>query len=200
MSIALEAFILCGGRSSRFGTDKARILIEQKPLLQRIANQLSSRVASVRAVSREPSMYDDLGVKTLVDRFPGSGPLAGIQRALEEVDKDQWILLVSCDMVDWNDRWLDALLQNIDAKVDVVAFRDKLWQPFPALYHPALLPLITSHLENNQRSVQRLLQDNASRVKSVSPDGLPPMISVNTPEELDAWHRSNSHPKASSTG
>lgn len=76
------AYILCGGRSRRFGSDKALAQPHGRPQLLSLASQLSQAGHQVHYVADSADRYLDLGVTCLVDPQPDCGPLAGLGRAL----------------------------------------------------------------------------------------------------------------------
>ena len=59
----VPAYILAGGRSVRFGSDKARALVEGEPLIRRVADGLAQVTGSITAVAQQADAYADLGVK-----------------------------------------------------------------------------------------------------------------------------------------
>jgi molybdopterin-guanine dinucleotide biosynthesis protein A len=114
---ALAAYILAGGRSRRFGEDKAEVEIDGKPQLVRLTDDLHRLGCSVSVVTSRPEAYRQLGLRTLVDRRPGLGPLAGLERALEDAEPRAWpvpwVLVLACDTLELPSRWLGALCQAL---------------------------------------------------------------------------------------
>lgn len=74
--------ILAGGRSSRFGTNKALALHQGVPLVQRIADCLAPLFPETLLVTNTPEEYAFLAWPMTADLFPHCGPLAGIHAAL----------------------------------------------------------------------------------------------------------------------
>lgn len=73
--------VLCGGRSRRFGSDKALADAGGRPLGLRVVEALRQGGADpVLAVGGRAG--DGLGVPTLADRAPGQGPLAALATVL----------------------------------------------------------------------------------------------------------------------
>lgn len=111
----LAAYILAGGQSRRFGADKAAVVIDGQPQLVRLADDLARIGCGVSVVTGRPDTYRQLGLRTLVDRRPGLGPLAGLERALEDATASSgplpWVLVLACDTLDLPSRWLGALCQ-----------------------------------------------------------------------------------------
>ena len=75
--VQVRRFVLAGGRSRRFGTDKARACINGQPLVQRIADHLLPEAKGVCVVADRADKYADLGLATLADPFPPGAPSTG---------------------------------------------------------------------------------------------------------------------------
>jgi molybdopterin-guanine dinucleotide biosynthesis protein A len=127
MSTGLVGLVLAGGRSSRFGTEKAAALLDGRPLLLHAHAALAVAAEAV-AVSARPGseaerLAQGLGLTVLHDT-PGhpSGPLAGIVAGLvwaRKLGADR-LALAPCD----TPRMSGAMLQRIDQALrpgDVVA-------------------------------------------------------------------------------
>lgn len=88
--------VLCGGRSSRFGSDKALAPFRSSLVGARV-------VAALRGAGIDPVVAiggtagDSLGLPTVADRWPGDGPLAALATALAWARRG-WVLVVPCDL------------------------------------------------------------------------------------------------------
>lgn len=186
----VPAYILAGGKSSRFGSDKARALLDGEPLIVRVQRMLEAHASGITVVADTTDKYADLGLRTIADLNPGRGPLAGLQTALNDLQCDQHgLLLCPCDAVVIEPDWIQQLIGARDEKADAVAFRDQQnrWQPMPALYALSALPRVDEHLADDRLSMQDLLQGlNTTRVDL--PTDWPERWQVNRPADLDA-HR-----------
>jgi molybdopterin-guanine dinucleotide biosynthesis protein A len=88
--------VLCGGRSSRFGRDKALAPAGELLLGQRVVNALrGAGLDPVVAVGG--SAGSALGLVTVPDRWPDQGPLAGLATVLWWA-RDGDVLVVPCDL------------------------------------------------------------------------------------------------------
>src|SRR5262245_22531689 len=90
----IEAFILAGGASSRMGTDKARLLLDGKTFIERIAQTLSDFAARVVIVGQHS---EDLDLESVIDIHPKWGALGGIETALTNC-KTEWAFVIACDL------------------------------------------------------------------------------------------------------
>jgi molybdenum cofactor guanylyltransferase len=124
----LEAvgYVLAGGRSTRFGRDKALVEIDGKPMVSRMCALIfDSTTCEVRVVG-SANKYGKYGVKCVEDRWPGEGPLGGIATALattaEAGGGREWNLIVGCDMPFLTPEWLRFLAERASASsAEVVA-------------------------------------------------------------------------------
>jgi molybdopterin-guanine dinucleotide biosynthesis protein A/N-acetylglutamate synthase-like GNAT family acetyltransferase len=89
--------VLAGGRSSRFGSDKALARLSGRTLLRWILDRFRGRCGELLlVVDRRDRFAVPAGVRVVVDRFPGSGPLGGAHAALEEASRP----IVACCAID----------------------------------------------------------------------------------------------------
>ena len=154
----LPAYILAGGKSSRFGRDKARVEIGGEPLLVRVARSLEPVAASITVVADCLEKYRDLGFETIADLQPGLGPLGGLQAALSHHGEDGWLLCTSCDRIGVRSEWLQALLEGRRTGAQAVVFRGEIWQPLPALYHASIAGEVNVAIRTKRLTPWRLLE------------------------------------------
>ena len=195
----IPAYILCGGLSQRFGSDKARTLVDGQPQLLHLAGSLRAVGHDVFYVADRAERYRDLGITCLVDEQSQCGPLAGLGSALQHRAAQPtmsdgctraagWLLLVNCDQALWDAGWFEQLWVAATANLStkVAAYHDTAWQPLPALVHVGLLDEVAIRLQAGRLSLQQLLSDMESIgwCARVTADLSPNAWSFNTPEEL----------------
>jgi molybdopterin-guanine dinucleotide biosynthesis protein A len=193
--MSVTGYVLAGGKSSRFGSDKARAELEGVPLLVRVADVFRLICDDVFAVADVPGKYADLNVPTIADLRPGRGPIAGLETALAHRLQHRgpgWTLLASCDLAGLKVEWTKTVLKHAttldaDSSANAVAFRRDFWQPFPAAFHTDLLPIATKQLDAGIASFQSLLSHSeAMAIALPLPDDWPGIVQVNTPADLEA--------------
>src|SRR5438552_17058078 len=75
--------VLAGGRASRMGgRDKAFAAVDGEPIAVRAVRVFRELFPQVLISTNRPERFQGLGVATVGDRLPRSGPLAGIPGAL----------------------------------------------------------------------------------------------------------------------
>lgn len=199
----LGAFILAGGQSSRFGSDKARAIVHGEPLLLRLIERLKTVTRlDITLVVNEPQRYSDFGVDAITDLQSDLGPMGGLYSAIyhHEVTRGStgWILLLPCDLLDYDPTWHRELLHQLlsaPTNTKAIAFFDKSWLPFPALYHTSLLPNLQNAILTQQLSPRKLLTTLGNSACGISTAGIPQIRSINTPEELEQYLKNDESPR-----
>jgi molybdenum cofactor guanylyltransferase len=150
------AIILSGGKSSRMGTNKALLKIHEKTNIERIKDELKHVFDDIILVTNDPETYQFLNIKTVSDRFPGSGPLAGIHAGLEASDYEE-NFVVACDMPFVSAELAANLvkaLKHYDAVVPVVEGRQ---HPLFAAYQKRAAHEARSCIEESTFRMKHLL-------------------------------------------
>jgi molybdopterin-guanine dinucleotide biosynthesis protein A len=196
-SVAFEdaagAVVLCGGRSSRFGADKALVRLSGRTFLER-AIDAARPVASeiVLAVGEEPR-YVEAGFPLVIDEAPSRGPLSGIVAGLEALSIPRF-LIVAVDLPLVTPEALRELLRHLPGHDLVMPRSPGGWQPLlcAGVTAPCLAAARTL-LESATPAPYALAESVRTRALSASPgDGTAlgrALQGVNTPEELEEARR-----------
>src|ERR1043166_4844795 len=138
----VDAYILIGGRSSRFGSDKAFVEIEGEPLARRMARIVNEGMASDRLIfvaaagdQFAPAQVQSLRHSVIFDQKPGFGAWSGLHTALANCDGD-WIFVVACDLPFISAIFLQFLSALAKENLDAIVPRqpDGRLQPLCAYY------------------------------------------------------------------
>ena len=185
----LSAAVVCGGRSSRYGSDKATARVSGRTLLERALDSLvdaRERLVVGRAYAVE-------GARFVPDRRPGLGPLAGLEAALEAAT-GSWLALAACDMPCLTPAYWRLLCAHASG-CQVVIVRDPggRLEPLAALYHRSVLGEVGVRLDAGTLSMRELVAavpareiDAAAVVAACGPGVL---RNVNRPGDLEALER-----------
>lgn len=177
----IPVYILAGGKSRRFGSDKARALLSGKPLVLRVADVVRSFASRITVVAETVGKYEDLGLPTVADITPGCGPLGGLHTALRDCAEPA-LLLVSCDFVGVRPAWIEALLEH-KTEATAVAFKGSHWEPMPAVFYRSILSFVDRRMGGNDRAMASLLEETGAAALPLPADW-PEKSGINTPEEL----------------
>jgi molybdopterin-guanine dinucleotide biosynthesis protein A len=181
--------VLAGGKSVRFGKNKALEVVEGKRLVERAVESLRSFCDPVIVVVNEISTYMDLGVTLVRDVIPHQGPLGGIYTALL-FSRDDWVFVKAADMPFLVPE-MAALLARARKGFDAVVPKlGDYYEPLMALYNRRCLPAIARQLQNpDDRQVIRFYPK--IKLKSIPEEdwrGIDPsgtsFKNVNTPQDL----------------
>ncbi|MEM8737307.1 MAG: molybdenum cofactor guanylyltransferase [Planctomycetota bacterium] len=159
----LPHYILAGGRSQRFGSDKARHPIDGTPMLVRVARAFAPLARHTTVVAHAVDAYADLGVVTIADPTPHAGPLAGLVTAFrhhaDQSRPSPWILLTSCDLLHPDPAGLAPLAAALSPHHLAAVYRaDRFAEPFPGLYHRRCADAATHALRSSRPSFQAFFQ------------------------------------------
>jgi molybdenum cofactor guanylyltransferase len=185
------AYILAGGLSTRFGSDKARAMIDKQPQIIRLTNALTGHVKSVTVVARKADAYADLGLRTIADNCDSIGPVGGLRAALHDAkyesqkheSQSPWLLLLSCDLLAVSDASLQLLFSARQNDLHAVAFRHQYWEPLFALYHQAAAPVVDDMIRRGHYSLQYLLNQVSAQALPL-PVAMQQHFQFNTPQEI----------------
>jgi molybdopterin-guanine dinucleotide biosynthesis protein A len=188
MSGALSLAILAGGKSTRFGEDKALAQLLGKPLLAHVLERTAGLADETFIVTNRPVAYAQFGQRLVGDVLPGYGALGGVYTALHQA-ACPWVLCLACDMPLVN-RSLVAYLLTLTEGVDVVMpCVNGLWEPMHAVWSRACVAPIYAALERGDRRVVsffpavRVRQVTQAEVETYDPEHLS-FLNVNTPGQL----------------
>lgn len=108
----IAGYVMAGGASRRFGSDKALVQFDGTPLLLRMCGLTQAATGSVRVIAPR-GRYADLDIPIIEDRWPDEGPLGGMITALQATARAdrrcKWNMIVSCDMPFLTREWLDYM-------------------------------------------------------------------------------------------
>ncbi len=147
--------VLAGGRSRRFGRDKARYVWRGRTLLLWVLDSLAE--AHERFVLA-PRPYPETGVPVLPDLKPGLGPLSGLHAALAYA-RSEVVAVAACDLPNLTPAYWRFLLRELGS-APALAVQDPLGRPEPlaALYTRRLLPLVERELAAGRGRMAEVLE------------------------------------------
>ncbi len=159
----VRGLVLAGGKSTRFGADKALALYEGSSLLDRAVSLLASLKLRPIVVTRQGANYPLAGCAVIYDKLSEKGPLGGLYTAMS-VFKNTAFLVVPCDMPALTPAALSDLLAMHQPHFGITAYSTELGvQPFPGVYEPSLLGIVRNKIKQEDLSVHGLLDLLPSR-------------------------------------
>ncbi len=189
---ALETMgaILCGGRSSRMGQDKATLPVDGVAMSARVAGALRhGGCRTVVAIGGDAAALTAVGLETHADQMPGEGPLGGIVTALNVLrHRAGEVLVAACDLPWLTAATVNALREGLaaHAEADVAVAFGARQEPLCAIWRITVLPELEVAFESGERAVHRALERFALvhvRVDAAS------VVNVNSTDDLVAARR-----------
>jgi len=178
----IPVYILAGGKSRRYGSDKARALRAGEPLIVRVARELERIASRTTVVAGRAGDYDDFGLRTIGDVVPDKGPMGGLLTAIEDCGEEDWLLLVACDWVGIRAGWVRLLLESRQDSSQAVVFRSDRNEPLFSLYHTSILDVTRRQIEAGRLAMQEVIERVAAVVVP-APDGWSDVLNLNEPPD-----------------
>lgn len=182
----VSVYILAGGKSSRMGEDKASMMYQGQPLLNRVLAVAQAISPSVYLLSSQAS-HQAFGITCIPDSIPDIGAAGGIDAMLHHSPTEKNILL-SCDMpfVDVNSiEHLYSFSHNADIVVP-------LYRQYPeavlGVYSSSCREVWRKHLLDKEYKLSKIL--NAFQVHYADGEELvrknPRLfVNFNSPQDLE---------------
>ena len=153
----MTAIILAGGKSSRFGSDKAFIKIEGTPLIKKQIKLLKKIFKKIIIVINNPNKYQIRGAKVIRDVIPGRGPLSGIHAGLL-ASNSFYNFVVGCDMPFINSEFIRYLSSKKRGFDIVVPKLKKGYETLFAIYSKNCISPIRKILNKENLRVRQLFK------------------------------------------
>ncbi|MBZ9686167.1 molybdenum cofactor guanylyltransferase [Clostridium estertheticum] len=145
-----SAIILCGGKSSRMGFDKCTIKVNNKYLIDIIAEELTQIFESIILVSNDLEKFRDTKYMVVQDIIANSGPIGAIYTALKGATS-KYVFITACDMPIINLNYIKYMMELIKSEnVDgVVSYNSKYIEPLYAFYSIDMIDTFERELKKN---------------------------------------------------
>ncbi|MFH0071060.1 molybdenum cofactor guanylyltransferase [Peribacillus sp. NPDC056705] len=148
----VTGIVLAGGDSRRMGTNKAMLMVDGVPLIERTVRSLKSICSRVLISTNTPDRYAFLGLECIQDVYERKGPMAGLHAALLASDTN-WNVVAACDMPFIQTSFLAALLELADTTAGceaVIPLVDGRYHPLLAVYHRSVGGSLALKLQHDE--------------------------------------------------
>jgi len=182
--------ILAGGKSRRFGSNKAFADIDGRPLIDRVISVLRPIFDELLIITNTPDEYAFLELPMHEDLIKGLGPIGGIYTGLEKIRNPRGFF-VACDMPFLNEKLIQHLAGLSEGFEAVVPKIDWKMEPLHAVYSKGCIPTIKDLIDAGECMINRFFQ--RTQVRFLSEDEIKiydPLLrsfyNINKPDELKA--------------
>jgi len=195
--IALDrraAIVLCGGRSTRMGQDKASLAFGDETMLQRVVRLVGETVGPIVVVAAPDQQVPELPQRVAVvrDRHRGRGPLEGLAAGLAAVPEEvEAAYATSCDVPLLRPALVERMFDLLGTHEIAVPRDGQHHHPLAAVYRPGVLEYIDRLLAADRLRPLFLFEQVATRVipvdelRDVDPE-LDTLANLNRPEDYRA--------------
>jgi molybdenum cofactor guanylyltransferase len=184
----VNGFILLGGKSSRYGSNKALVKIDGVRMIDRVAGVMKSIFHRVVLLTNTPEEYAYLRMPMVEDLVKGFGPMGGIYTGLATLS-DEIGFFVACDMPFLSESLIRHMV-DVTGDFDAVVPRmDWMLEPLHALYSKKCLPIIQEAIGQNEHQILkcfaklRVRYVDEEELRLWNPD-LKSFFNINKPQDL----------------
>jgi molybdopterin-guanine dinucleotide biosynthesis protein A len=186
--VEVTGVVLAGGKSSRYGRNKAFDVLEGVPLIERVIGVMRPIFQKLILSTNSPESYEHLNLPMETDLFKGLGPLGGIHTALSIIETET-CFVVACDMPFLNSGLIRYMVDTRNDFDVVVPRIQGMMEALHAVYHKRCLPAIRDMIEAKRYQIFRFFPSVSVRfveeaeIRRFDPN-LKSFLNVNRPEEL----------------
>lgn len=187
----VTGIILAGGRSSRFGSNKALADFGGVPLIERVLETLRILFEKNIIITNSPDEYRFLGLPLHEDIIKGLGPLGGIYSALSAMPTP-WGFVTACDMPFIKPDLILRMASLRPGFEAVVPRRDWKIEPLHSLYSSVCLEPVKQMILSGSYQIIRLFESvkvrfmEACEIEPFDPD-FRSFININRSMEMPSF-------------
>jgi molybdenum cofactor guanylyltransferase len=180
----LHGLILCGGKSSRMGTDKSLLEyfdIPHRHYLYQLLQGFCSQVFLSLNIQQAQNAGESCPVITDAPEFNDIGPMSALLSAWKKFPESS-LLVIGCDYPFINKNIIRQLIQSHKGNATCFVLPGKsIYEPLLTIYESSFYPVILENFRQKNFSLSKILEvENANAIQPMS---LKILNNVNTKEE-----------------
>ena len=184
--------ILAGGKSRRFGADKAVAKLGEKSLIDYTINKLEPKFAEILVITNKPMQVSKNNIFFIKDIMSGQlGPLVGILSAMEWVknnDKNyEWIISFPCDTPFFEEEIIDKVInsqKSSDKKLLFLKSGNKRHNIF-GLWSIELMEQLRNDINQGARKVEDWANKIGTEIVEINSESDKSFLNINTKLDLE---------------
>ena len=184
--------ILAGGKSRRFGADKAVAKLGEKSLIDYTINKLEPKFAEILVITNNPIQVSKNNIFFIKDTMSGQlGPLVGILSAMEWVknnDKNyEWIISFPCDTPFFEEEIIDKVInsqKSSDKKLLFLKSGNKRHNIF-GLWSIELMEQLRNDINQGARKVEDWANKIGTEIVEINSESDKSFLNINTKLDLE---------------
>lgn len=184
--------ILAGGKSRRFGANKAVAKLGDKSLIDYTINKLEPKFAEILVITNNPMQVSKNNIFFIKDTMAGQlGPLVGILSAMEWVknnDKNyEWIISFPCDTPFFEEEIIDKVInsqKSSDKKLLFLKSGNKRHNIF-GLWSIELMEQLRNDINQGARKVEDWANKIGTEIVEINSESDKSFLNINTKLDLE---------------
>lgn len=181
----ITGIILAGGKSSRMGTDKGMLELNNKAFIKHVIDAMKPLVNDIIIVS-DNTNHNFSETERVEDIIKNAGPLAGLYSGLQH-SKTDYNLVVSCDVPLITSEVLSGLIKHMEKGVDVIQLQShQKTMPLTAIYHKKTKQIIKDLLDKGERRVRVAVSQLKTKTILLDDHLSLAIKNINTKEDFNA--------------
>ena len=179
----ITGIVLAGGKSSRMGSDKGLLTINDKTFVEHVIVAMKPLVDKIIIVSNNKD-YDQFGYRRVDDSIKDSGPLAALYSGLKH-SETEFNLVLSCDIpmikTELLKKLVDADLENHEV---VQIESNTKTMPLIAMYKKQCMHKCLELLQQGERRLRVAVNELKTKTIIINAEFDQFVKNVNTKEDL----------------
>ena len=185
----LLGVVLAGGKSQRFGQDKAGVNLGNKTLIEHTLDKIKFKFEDVIIVSNKTNFKN---YKIINDCIEGQlGPLVGVLSAMKWIKKNNkpygWVATFPCDTPFFNIKIIDEFIKFSKTKDSLLYFvkSNKIRHNIFGLWSLKLIEILEKDIiKNNYRKVEKWADKIGVRIINIEDNKKDFFLNINTKDDL----------------
>ncbi|MFN2396535.1 MAG: molybdenum cofactor guanylyltransferase [Bacteroidales bacterium] len=148
----ITGIILAGGKSSRFGSNKALFEYRGKTLVEHSIEILTPLCKSLLLSTNQPEKFAFTGLQTIPDIYPDCGPVGGIHACLLQSNTEH-NLVIGCDLPWLETSLFQFLLQKSPGYQVVMPSHNGFRETMASYYHKSCTKTLEKALQEKRYKI-----------------------------------------------
>ncbi|MCF0105931.1 MAG: molybdenum cofactor guanylyltransferase [Holdemanella sp.] len=154
----IAVVILTGGKSTRMGMDKAKLVIENQTFLERICDEFKEYPYRYISDCKNGNHSID-GYRTIWDEYENIGPMNGIISFFHQVNMDV-VFVTSCDMPYMKKEIVEKLYAYLNEYDGVFVKENDHLHPLGGIYTRKMVERIEQQIMNKKYSLYTCIKNS----------------------------------------
>ena len=181
----INGYIIAGGKSSRMGSDKGLLFLNNKPIILHVIENIMHSVNEIVIVSNNKE-YQKFGLPVIPDLLKDSGPAIGIHSAMSH-SRSNRNFIVSCDMPFINQHAVNFIIESsLSTQITLPGRMNKI-EPLFGVYSTDCLPKWNDLIQQGNVKLQDMILNftlNIIQIDKLMEFNKNTFFNINSPSDL----------------